>query len=109
MIYRPVQWPGRHGGEGTERPGKGCGEEEGRARQKPPPKLSKHGASALGLGGPSVAFNGETLQKKVLKKPRSLYWEPTLYLGLYHMLLLSRRRNKSTRAPSSDARLRVLC
>lgn len=54
--------------------GRGVGEEEGRARQKPPPKLSKHGASALGLGGPPVAFNGETLQKKVLKKPRSLYW-----------------------------------
>lgn len=50
--------------------GRGVGEEEGRARQEPPPRLRKHGASALGLGRPQAAFNGETLQKKVLKKTK---------------------------------------
>lgn len=59
--------------EGRAQRGQGrgvWGEEAARARQRPPQRLSKHGASALGHGALQVAFNGETLQKKVLKKTK---------------------------------------
>lgn len=62
--------------------GRGVGEEEERARQGPPQRLSKHRASALCPGAPQVAFNREIPCMKSTEKAKksSLC---IVYLGLY--------------------------